>query len=164
MNRTELVLSSSLALAIAACAPSDGGKDQSAPGLPSGFELAAAQESSATASARDTQGEMSVAGLTNEELELFMESGHLRLIDVRTAEEVAEGMIPGAQHIPLDEFDPANLDPRTVQDVVLYCRSGRRSAIAAEKLAAFTGEPAKHLADGIIGWKEAGLETVLPAE
>lgn len=87
----------------------------------------------------------------------LLDEGNIRLIDVRTDEEVAEGMIPGAEHIALDSFDPAQLDLSDGLEVVLYCRSGRRSAIAAERLAAFTAKPAKHLEGGILAWEGAGL-------
>jgi len=84
-----------------------------------------------------------------------MAGGNVRLIDVRTDAEVAEGAIPGAEHIALDQFDPAKLDLSDGREVVLYCRTGRRSAIAGERLAAATGKPVEHLAGGIIAWEEA---------
>ncbi len=84
-----------------------------------------------------------------------MAAGNVRLIDVRTDVEVAEGAIPGAEHIALDRFDPAKLDLSDGREVVLYCRTGRRSAIAGERLAAATGKPVEHLAGGIIAWDEA---------
>lgn len=96
-----------------------------------------------------------VRNLTAEQLKAKMERGNVRLIDVRTAKEVAEGIIPGAEHIALDDFEPAALDLSDGRDVVLYCRSGRRSGIAAERLAEHTGEPATHLAGGINAWREA---------
>jgi len=77
-----------------------------------------------------------------------MAAGNVRLIDVRTDVEVAEGAIPGAEHIALDRFDPAKLDLSDGREVVLYCRTGRRSAIAG-------GKPVEHLAGGIIAWDEA---------
>jgi rhodanese-related sulfurtransferase len=95
--------------------------------------------------------------LTPEELAARLAEGNVRLIDVRTDEEVAEGVIPGAEHIPLDRFDPATLGPDDGREVVLYCRSDRRSGVAGEKLAAATGEPATHLEGGILAWEAAGL-------
>lgn len=92
-------------------------------------------------------------------LKALLAGGNIRLIDVRTAAEVAEGIIPGAEHIPLDRFDPGALDLGDGRDVVLYCRSGRRSNIAGERLAAFTGAPVKSLDGGILAWEAAG-ETV----
>jgi rhodanese-related sulfurtransferase len=88
--------------------------------------------------------------------------GSVRLIDVRRDDEWAEGRIEGAEHIPLDQFDPASLDLSDVREVVLYCRSGRRSGIAAEQLAKHTGKPAKHLEGGILAWQEADLPVSKP--
>lgn len=93
--------------------------------------------------------------LSPAELAARMAAGNVRLIDVRTDVEVAEGAIPGAEHIALDRFDPAKLDLSDGREVVLYCRTGRRSAIAGERLAAATGKPVEHLAGGIIAWDEA---------
>ncbi|MFB6534311.1 MBL fold metallo-hydrolase [Streptomyces noursei] len=60
----------------------------------------------------------------------------VQLIDVRNPAEYAAGALPGARNIPLaalldriDELDPA-------RPVVLYCRSGTRSVIAAALLEA----------------------------
>ncbi len=90
-----------------------------------------------------------------DELTQMRDQGAIRLIDVRTEEEIAQGMIPGAEHIALDQFDPAALDPGDTREVVFYCRSGRRSAVAAERLARYRGKPVKHLAGGYIAWSES---------
>lgn len=105
----------------------------------------------------ETAEAVSVAAIAPEELAALLDSGNIRLIDVRRDDEVAEGMIPGAEHIELDKFDPASLDLSDGREVVLYCRSGRRSGIAAERLAAETGNTARHLDGGIIAWEEAQL-------
>lgn len=86
-----------------------------------------------------------------------LDTGAIRLIDVRSDEEVAEGMIPGAEHIPIDRFDPAMLDLSDGRKVVFYCHSGRRSARAAERLSDFTGRKERHLDGGIEAWQAAGL-------
>jgi rhodanese-related sulfurtransferase len=59
-----------------------------------------------------------------------------KVVDVRTAEEFASGHVPGAINIPYEEIGKrtAEIGPASTA-VVLYCRSGRRSAIAAESLA-----------------------------
>lgn len=65
---------------------------------------------------------------------LVNEEGAL-LLDVRTPEEFASGHLPGAVNVPVDQL-PRRLDEVGSKDkpVVVYCRSGRRSAIAAETL------------------------------
>ena len=96
------------------------------------------------------------------EAEKLSKAGKIRLIDVRTDEEVAEGMIPGAEHIDIDKFDPAKLDLSDGREPVLYCRSGRRSEIAAEKLSKYVGKTTRHLKGGIDAWRDAKLPVVRP--
>lgn len=60
------------------------------------------------------------------------------LLDVRTDQEYAEGHIPGAVLLPYDlitDHTASTLAPSRTQPIVVYCRSGRRSALAAETLA-----------------------------
>lgn len=58
-----------------------------------------------------------------------------KVVDVRTAEEFASGHVPGAINIPYDEIGKraSEIGPPSTQ-VVLYCRTGRRSGIAVEAL------------------------------
>lgn len=60
----------------------------------------------------------------------------ITVIDVRTPDEYAAGHIPGSLLIPFDEIkvksDQLPQDKNT--EIVVYCRSGRRSAIAADTL------------------------------
>ena len=142
----------SLALAVAACGGEAGG-GRGGGGAPIGFELAVAGTADDGAPA---PAPAPLITLTPEELAAKLAEGNVRLIDVRTDEEVAEGVIPGAEHIPLDRFDPAALGPDDGREVVLYCRSDRRSGIAGEKLAEATGKPATHLEGGILAWEAAG--------
>ncbi len=59
------------------------------------------------------------------------------IIDVRTPREFDEGHVSGAVNIPYDTIDRVihQTEPDTRRDIVLYCRSGRRSALAAQALA-----------------------------
>ncbi|MFO0581683.1 MAG: rhodanese-like domain-containing protein [Anaeromyxobacter sp.] len=61
----------------------------------------------------------------------------VKVVDVRTAQEFAAGHVPGAVNIPFDEIEKraAELGPPGTK-VLLYCRTGRRSGIAAETLRA----------------------------
>lgn len=147
-------------LALAACGEdqSGGSEGRQAPAAPLGFELAMAGVADGTAddAAIPASAPAPLVALSPEDLAARIKAGNVRLIDVRTDAEVAESVIPGAEHIPLDRFDPAALDLSDGREVVLYCRSGRRSAMAGEKLAAATGEPAEHLDGGILAWEAAG--------
>ena len=103
------------------------------------------------------RGEAGVLTIETKALATRLEAGEpIQLIDVRTPEEFAEGHIAGAINVPLDSFDPATLPEAEGADRVLYCRSARRSAEAAGKLAEATGRNAVHLAGGILAWEEAG--------
>jgi rhodanese-related sulfurtransferase len=58
------------------------------------------------------------------------------LLDVRTQEEFDAGHIAGAILLPYDEIalKAATVLPEKEKEIVLYCRSGRRSAIAKKAL------------------------------
>lgn len=60
------------------------------------------------------------------------------LIDVRSAEEFADGSLPGALLIPHEQIGAriAAVVPDKNTPVVLYCRSGRRSSSAQDELRA----------------------------
>ena len=79
------------------------------------------------------------------------------LLDVREPDEWAAGHAPAAEHVPLGRLSPTEVpDDRPV---IAVCRSGNRSAKAADLLAA-TGVPVHNLAGGMKAWAEAGLPVV----
>jgi phage shock protein E len=58
-----------------------------------------------------------------------------KVLDVRTPDEFSAGHVPGAINIPFDQLPRRAAEiGATTTPVVLYCRSGRRSGIAAEAL------------------------------
>lgn len=83
------------------------------------------------------------------------EAAHL-LVDVRTPEEFASGHIAGSVNIPLNELPSRMSELPTDQPVVLYCRSGNRSAQAADILRR-AGYNQIYDLGGIISWTAAGL-------
>lgn len=82
--------------------------------------------------------------------------GPIQVLDVRTEEEVARGMIEGAIHIPLHLLPRrvGELDPGAV--TVVYCRSGVRSAQACAYLAARGFASPYNLKGGILEWLRSG--------
>ena len=58
------------------------------------------------------------------------------ILDVRRPDEFAEGHIPGAINVPNEEIGTAEIAelPDKSQLILVYCRSGRRSKEASEKL------------------------------
>jgi L-ascorbate metabolism protein UlaG (beta-lactamase superfamily)/rhodanese-related sulfurtransferase len=88
----------------------------------------------------------------------LMEDPSVVLLDVRTASEFAEGHIVGAILIDQGESDfmeKAKSMLPTDKKIAVYCRSGRRSANAAGRLAA-EGYRCVNLKGGVLAWKEAG--------
>ena len=62
-------------------------------------------------------------------------NGEIVLLDVRTQEEYDAGHIPGAVCFPNEDIQPELPLPFDKDaEILVYCRSGRRSAEAAEKL------------------------------
>ena len=79
-----------------------------------------------------------------------------RLVDVREAEELeTDGRIAGAEHIPLGTLSD-RAGELAGERVVLFCRSGARSAMAADALRA-SGFAAHNLEGGILRWERDGL-------
>lgn len=78
----------------------------------------------------------------------------IQLVDVRTPEEYAEGHIPRAINIDVNgaDFDVQTGQLDKSRPVALYCRSGRRSKIAAERMAK-QGFKVTELDGGILSWE-----------
>lgn len=99
----------------------------------------------------------SYAEATPSEMAGKVEAGDVHLVDVRGLSEWQEGRIPGAQHLMLGTL-PGRLSeiPRD-KPVLLQCRSGARSAIAASVLQAGGIKEVINLSGGYIRWREEGL-------
>lgn len=93
--------------------------------------------------------------------------GRSVVIDVREPEEIALGRLPGALCIPRGvlEFKIGTL-PQT-QDkatpILLYCRSGGRSALAAVQLQKLGYANVVSMAGGFDAWSAAGRPADKPA-
>lgn len=109
--------------------------------------------SESTASNIET-GEEGYMSISAEEAKKIIDSQtDYVILDVRTAEEFDEGHIENALLIPdyeIDERAGDELDDKT-QLILVYCRSGRRSKLAAEKLANLGYTNVKEFG-GIIDW------------
>lgn len=94
--------------------------------------------------------------------EQIIKSDSVQLVDVRRLDEFTEGHIPSAIHV--DVLTPsflsnalAKLDKK--RPCAVYCRSGKRSAMAATLLAK-EGFTVTNLSGGIIAWTEAKKKIV----
>jgi thiosulfate/3-mercaptopyruvate sulfurtransferase len=115
--------------------------------------------------------------VTTDELAARLGTPGLILLDVRTEPEFSgadgyacdrlQGHIPGARNLPLDELLDASPDRvRTLvgepggAEIIAYCHSGSRSAVAASILSA-AGYEARNYVDS---WHEWSRRVALPAE
>ena len=94
--------------------------------------------------------------IPREKAQVLLEEG-AQLVDVRVAHEWDAGHIPGTTHLPLEELAERSGELDQERPVILYCRGGTRSSMAAEALEG-AGFDAVKLSEGIVGWEEAGLE------
>lgn len=83
--------------------------------------------------------------------------GSVTVLDVRPADEFAEGHLPGAVNVPLGDLEArlAELDPG--QEIVAYCR-GPYCVLSYEAVASLRahGFTAHRLEDGLPEWRAAG--------
>jgi rhodanese-related sulfurtransferase len=86
----------------------------------------------------------------------LLRAGDAQLVDVREPHENEAGRIAGSLHIELQRLpgEAAALDRD--RPVLFYCRSGSRSALAADAFAA-AGYDARNLDGGLEAWVGAGL-------
>ena len=92
--------------------------------------------------------------ITAEDAKKIMDSGEEHIIlDTREQDEFDEGHIPGAILIPYTEIEnkAEEILPDKEEMILVYCRSGRRSKIAAESLAKLGYTNVKEFG-GIIDW------------
>ena len=80
------------------------------------------------------------------------------LLDIRTEGEVAQGVLPGAQHLPMHLIPLRISEFPKDKEIVLYCRSGARSYHACAYLTQQGYHNVVNLRGGIIGWARGGFE------
>ena len=103
---------------------------------------------------KENDREAVYVNITSEEAKQIMDSeeGYI-ILDVRTQEEYDQGHIPGAIQISHEEIAEKAEEVLTDKDqlILVYCRSGRRSKIAAEALVELGYTNIKEFG-GIIDW------------
>ena len=93
-----------------------------------------------------------------QQAEQRIKSSRPLVIDVREPYEYAQGHIQGSKLIPLRNLGARlnELGPKE-QEIILVCRSGSRSGMAARQLSASGYKKVFNLSGGIVGWLRAGL-------
>ncbi len=95
--------------------------------------------------------------------EVFADPESHLLIDVRTPEEFNAGHIAGAVNIPVESLASRLDEVPANEPIVVYCRSGNRSATAAGILTGAGYKPVYDLG-GILDWVEQGNPVVVPVQ
>ncbi len=91
--------------------------------------------------------------ITAKEVEQLLREGkELNLIDVREDDEVANGKIQGAKHIPLGLVKDHIEELDKSKEYIIVCRSGGRSGRAV-KLLESKGYNVVNMEDGMLGWE-----------
>ncbi len=103
-----------------------------------------------------------VAGISPERASQLFAQQKTVIVDVRENDEWQEQHIEGAIHIPLGEVESrlTELAEYKDQDIVMQCRSGRRSAVAGQILMLAGFSKVHNLEGGILAWEKDGLATV----
>ena len=88
------------------------------------------------------------------ELAERLRSGRIQLVDVRDPVEQQISALPGALNAPWDRVELALADMDRDADLVLFCRSGDRSARAVKRLLRAGFKSVRSLRGGLNAWAE----------
>ncbi|MCB9652143.1 MAG: molybdopterin-synthase adenylyltransferase MoeB [Deltaproteobacteria bacterium] len=85
------------------------------------------------------------------------------LLDVREADEVATGLIPGARHVPRGflELRIEDVTRDRARELIVYCAGGTRSVLAAKTLQDMGYAEVSSMSGGFSAWKAHGLPWVV---
>ena len=106
-----------------------------------------------------------VTHINQQELIEKLKSPNTVLIDIRSQEEVDDGYIPGAVHVPITEVmkDISLLDEHLNKDIIFYCHVGTRVRALTDYLLDI-GHPSKdklyHLKGDIRAWRARGKKLI----
>ncbi len=107
-------------------------------------------------------GDYPINQMNSDELLDFIEINSAVLVDVRTHDEYNSGYIENSLNIDYLSNDFSEniekLDKNT--PIVLYCRSGKRSSLSANKLSKLGFKEIYNLEGGILDWIEIGNSVV----
>ncbi len=95
--------------------------------------------------------------LSAQDAKARLDSGELRVVDVRENWEYARDHIPGATLVPLGRIIANPAGVISGDGVMFVCEVGQRSAVAAELAAALGMKQVYNLEGGMQAWRSAGL-------
>jgi len=86
------------------------------------------------------------------------------LLDIRGANELMQGVIPGSQHLPMHVLPLRISEFSKEHDIVLSCHSGARSYQACSFLQKQGFNNVINHCGGIMNWGQNGLDIEIPAQ
>ena len=92
--------------------------------------------------------------ITAPQLSQRMQHNHLKLLDVREPHELEISALPNAVNIPLGTLAAHLSELDSAEDMVVFCKSGTRSARALELLVSAGFKKVKNLKGGINAWAQ----------
>jgi len=104
----------------------------------------------------------SVPRVGPDQAQALLQKPEVLLLDVRTEAEHRDRNIPGTDAlIPVQELESRlkELEPHKGKPILVYCRSGNRSLVAAELLKKHGFQDVTDLEGGILAWSAKGLPT-----
>lgn len=124
-------------------------------------DFAAAQASEPPQATASPAPRAALEDISADELMALLEAANsdLVILDVRTSAEFAAGHVPGARNVAHDQL-AVHLDQLAAlrdRQIVVYCRSGRRSALAEEVLRGAGFSRLLHLRGDYLAWEAANL-------
>jgi len=99
--------------------------------------------------------------ITAKELSERVRINHLKLLDVREPHELEISTLPNAVNIPLGQLAGRLSELDSAEEMVIFCKSGSRSARGLELLASAGFKKVKNLKGGINAWAKE-VDTNLP--
>ncbi|RPJ27326.1 MAG: molybdopterin-synthase adenylyltransferase MoeB [Chloroflexi bacterium] len=99
--------------------------------------------------------------ITATELAERVKTNHLKLVDVREPHELEISRLPDAVNIPLGQLAARLAELDSAEEMVIFCKSGSRSARGLELLASAGFKKVKNLKGGINAWAKE-VDTNLP--
>ncbi|MBI3964393.1 MAG: rhodanese-like domain-containing protein [Chloroflexi bacterium] len=106
---------------------------------------------------QDQDDDQPYVSLTTEEAKELIARGGVQVIDVREPGEYAQGHIPEAKLIPLNQVLSNPQQLLEGDNIVFVCQVGQRSAVAAEMAAAIGKEKVYNLEGGTAEWAAKGF-------
>ncbi len=100
------------------------------------------------------QAKSEIKEVTVKEANELLDKSNVVFLDVREAYELKDGFVPGSINIPRGEleFKIEKAMPDKDKDIVVYCRTGRRSSLATQTLFKMGYKKVMNLKDGFMGW------------